>query len=35
MIVLQVNDLHVNYGMIKAVRGVDFYVEQGEVKALL
>lgn len=35
MIVLQVNDLHVNYGMIKAVRGVDFYVEQGEIVSLI
>jgi branched-chain amino acid transport system ATP-binding protein len=33
--VLEVVDLHVEYGPIKAVRGVDLRVEQGEIVILL
>lgn len=32
---LKVNDLHVDYGMIKAVRGVSFEVNQGEIVSLI
>lgn len=32
---LQVNDLHVNYGSIKALQGVSIEVNQGEVVALI
>ena len=32
---LQVKNLEVNYGMIKAVRGVDFEVKQGEIVSLI
>lgn len=32
---LKVDDLHVNYGMIKAVKGVSFEVEKGEIVALI
>lgn len=32
---LEVQDLHVNYGAIKAVRGVDFVVNDGEIVALI
>ena len=32
---LHVKDLHVSYGAIKALRGVDFHVEEGEIVALI
>lgn len=32
---LEIHDLEVNYGVIKAIRGVSFEVEQGEVIALI
>ena len=32
---LRVENLQVNYGMIKAVRGVDFEVKQGEIVSLI
>ena len=32
---LEVKDLEVNYGMINAIRGVSFHVEQGEIVALI
>jgi branched-chain amino acid transport system ATP-binding protein len=35
MKILEVNGLAVNYGMIKAVKGVDFYAEQGEIVSLI
>ena len=33
--IIQVEDLHKSYGDVKAVRGVSFQVEQGEVFGLL
>ena len=35
MPLLQVNDLHVSYGNIHAVRGISLYVDEGEIVALL
>ena len=35
MALLDVTDLHVNYGIIKAVRGVSLEVAEGEIVALL
>lgn len=35
MALLQVDDLHVSYGGVKALRGVSFYVEQGEMITLI
>lgn len=35
MAMLKVTDLEVSYGMIQAIRGIDFEVEQGEVIALI
>ena len=35
MSMLEVNDLHVSYGMIQAIKGISFRVEQGEVIALI
>lgn len=35
MSLLKVNDLHVSYGAIDAVRGVSFHVEKGEIVALI
>lgn len=35
MKILEVSGLSVHYGMIKAVRGVDFYVEKGEIVSLI
>ena len=35
MRMLEVNDMHVNYGAIKAVKGINFYVEQGEIVSLI
>ena len=35
MAMLEVKDLHVYYGMIQAIKGVSFHVDQGEVIALI
>ncbi len=35
MAMLEVNDLKVNYGMIQAIKGLSFHVEEGEVIALI
>ena len=35
MSMLEIKDLKVNYGMIQAIKGVSFHVEQGEVIALI
>ncbi len=35
MAMLEVRDLHVYYGMIHAIKGVSFEVEQGEIIALI
>ena len=35
MALLQVNDIHVYYGSIHAVKGVSFEVNQGEVVTLI
>ncbi len=35
MAMLEVKDLKVNYGMIQAIKGVSFHVEEGEVIALI
>ena len=35
MALLEVKDLEVSYGLIKAVKGVSFSVEQGEIVALI
>ena len=35
MKVLEVSQLSVSYGMINAVHGVDFYVEEGEIVSLI
>ena len=35
MRLLDVNDLHIYYGAIKAVKGISFYVEEGEIVALI
>ena len=35
MALLNIKDLCINYGMIQAVKGVDFTVEQGEIVALI
>lgn len=35
MSMLEVKDLKVNYGVIQAIKGVSFHVEQGEVIALI
>lgn len=35
MALLEVKDLYVNYGMIKAIRGVSFEVNEGEIVALI
>ncbi len=32
---LEVKDLQVYYGMIQAIKGVSFHVEEGEVIALI
>ncbi len=31
MAMLEVRDLHVHYGVIEAIKGISFEVEQGEV----
>jgi branched-chain amino acid transport system ATP-binding protein len=33
--ILQVNDLKVSYGAIQAIKGLDFYVAEGEMVALI
>ena len=35
MRMLDVKDLHVSYGAIKALRGVNFHVDEGEIVALI
>ena len=35
MLMLDVKDLYVNYGAIKALKGVNFYVDEGEIVALI
>lgn len=35
MAMLEIEDLHVYYGMIQAIKGVSFHVERGEVIALI
>ncbi len=35
MPMLEVNNLHVSYGAIKALRGVSFHVDEGEIVALI
>ncbi len=35
MAMLEVNDLHVSYGAIKAVQGVSFKLDKGEIVALI
>jgi len=35
MALLEVRDLHVNYGLIKAIKGISFDVNEGEVVALI
>jgi branched-chain amino acid transport system ATP-binding protein len=35
MALLEVNDLHVSYGAIRALHGVSFYVDEGEVVTLI
>ena len=35
MAMLEVKDLHVHYGVIEAIKGISFEVEQGEVIALI
>ena len=35
MALLEVTDLHVSYGAIKAVRGISFHVDKGEIVTLL
>ena len=35
MAMLEVKDLHVSYGAIKAVQGISFQLEEGETVALI
>ena len=35
MALLEVNDLHVNYGLIKAIKGISFSVNEGEIVSLI
>lgn len=35
MALLEVKDLHVYYGMIHAIKGISFHVEQGEIVTLI
>ena len=35
MAMLEVKDLEVYYGMIQAIKGISFHVDQGEVIALI
>lgn len=34
-VLLEVKDLHVSYGAIKAIKGIDLYVKRGEVVTIL
>lgn len=33
--ILEIEDLHVNYGAIKALRGISLYVEEGEIVSVI
>lgn len=35
MPMLEIKDLHVSYGMINAIKGINFYVEEGEIISLI
>ena len=35
MAMLEVNDIKVYYGMIQAIKGVSFHVDEGEIIALI
>lgn len=35
MAMLEIQDIHVNYGMIHAIKGISFSVERGEIIALI
>ena len=35
MAMLEVKDLHVHYGVIEAIKGIDFEVNKGEIIALI
>lgn len=35
MAILEIKDLVVSYGLIKAIKGISFHVEQGEIVALI
>ena len=35
MRMLEVKNLEVNYGAIKAVQGIDFYIDEGEIVTLI
>lgn len=35
MALLEVNDLKVNYGLIKAIKGISFHVDEGEIVSLI
>lgn len=35
MKILEINNLQVNYGMIQAIRGIDFHVNEGEIVTLI
>ena len=35
MAMLEINDIHVNYGMIHAIKGISFSVDKGEIIALI
>lgn len=32
---LKVHDLHVSYGAIKAIKGIDFHIEEGEIVTII
>ena len=34
-VMLKVDDLHVSYGAIKAVRGISFHIDEGEIVSLI
>lgn len=35
MALLDVKDLHISYGAIKAVRGISFTIEEGEIVTII
>ena len=35
MAILNVENLEVSYGLIKAIKGISFHVEEGEIVALI